>query len=131
MDNIGMKIHLSLGFEAAREKVIELLKVEGFGVLTDINVKETLKQKLDIDFIKYEIIGACNPPLAYRAISANYDVGLFLPCNVILYEEGSGTTVNIIDPMSMVEYSPQEDLRTVATEAKTRLERVRLSLANP
>ena len=119
-----MKANLPLGFAQTRNKVIEALKMEGFGVLTEINVKETMKQKLGIDFKEYAILGVCNPPLAHKAISSNPDVGLLLPCNVILYEDEGGTTVNIIDPSGMMALMPDSGLEPVASEAKTRLERV-------
>mgnify|MGYP006287374555 CR=1 FL=1 len=122
--NLGLKTTLPISFADARMIVIEALKAEGFGVLTDINVKETIKQKLGADFMEYEILGACNPPLAHKALSTNPDVGLLLPCNVILYSDGSGTTVNIVDPDSMVAMMPGAGLEPVAAEAKARLSRV-------
>lgn len=122
--NFGLKTTLPISFADARMIVIEALKTEGFGVLTDINVKETIKQKLGADFMEYEILGACNPPLAHKALSINPDVGLLLPCNVILYSDGSGTTVNIVDPDSMVAMMPGAGLEPVAAEAKVRLSRV-------
>ena len=122
--NLGLKTTLPISFADARMIVIEALKTEGFGVLTDINVKETIKQKLGADFMEYEILGACNPPLAHKALSTNPDVGLLLPCNVILYSDGSGTTVNIVDPDSMVAMMPGAGLEPVAAEAKARLSRV-------
>lgn len=130
MEDLGLKVHVKLGFDSTREKLVELLKTEGFGVLTDINVNEVLKQKINVDFIRYEIIGACNPPLAYRALSANYEVGLLLPCNVILYEDGDGTTVNIMNPIVMVSMIQTEEVKAVATEAKSRLSRVYQALQN-
>lgn len=130
MEDLGLKVHVKMGFDPTREKLVELLKTEGFGVLTDINVNEVLKQKINVDFIRYEIIGACNPPLAYRALSANYEVGLLLPCNVILYEDGDGTTVNIMNPIVMVSMIQTEEVKAVATEAKSRLSRVYQALQN-
>lgn len=122
--NLGMKVTLPLSFTDTRAKVVDALKTEGFGVLADINVKETMKQKLGLDFMEYEILGACNPPLAHKALSTNPDVGLLLPCNVILYAGDGGTVVNIIDPGSMVAMMPGAGLEEVAAEAKTRLLRV-------
>ena len=89
----GLSKRLSAPYEEALQKVKDALKEEGFGVLTEIDVRETLREKLNADFRKYDIIGACNPPLAYRALQAELPVGLLLPCNVIIYEEDEGTVV--------------------------------------
>jgi uncharacterized protein (DUF302 family) len=124
MTDLGFQSKLNLPYEAALEKVTEALKAEGFGVLTNIDVKETMKKKLDVDFRKFAIFGACNPPLAYKALNARPDVGLLLPCNVIIYEEGTGTVVNIIDPISMTNFIQDPVLETVAAEARARLNRV-------
>jgi len=93
-------------------------------VLTSIDVRDTMKKKLDVDFRKYSILGACNPPLAHKALSARPDVGLLLPCNVIVYEEGDGTMVNIIDPLSMGQFIQDPTLDEVAEQARQRLQRV-------
>jgi uncharacterized protein (DUF302 family) len=124
MSKLGFQSTLNLPYEAALEKVTEALKAEGFGILTNIDVKETMKKKLDVDFRKYSILGACNPPLAHRALTARPDVGLLLPCNVIVYEEGDTTIVNIIDPMSMTNFIQDPALDEVAEEARQRLKRV-------
>ena len=124
MTELGFQSTINLPYEAALEKVTAALKAEGFGILTSIDVKETMKKKLDVDFRKYTILGACNPPLAHKALTARPDVGLLLPCNVILYEEGAGTVVNIIDPMSMTEFIQDPALDLVADEARNRLKRV-------
>lgn len=124
MTELGFQSTLNLPYEAALEKVTAALKAEGFGVLTSIDVKETMKKKLDVDFRKYTILGACNPPLAHKALTARPDVGLLLPCNVIIYEEGAGTVVNIIDPMSMTNFIQDPALDQVADEATSRLKRV-------
>lgn len=124
MSELGYQSTLSISYENALEKVIEALKAEGFGVLTSIDVKETMKKKLDVDFRKYTILGACNPPLANRALTARPDVGLLLPCNVIVYEDGDSTVVNIIDPMSMVNFISDPGLEEVAKEAAEKLKRV-------
>jgi uncharacterized protein (DUF302 family) len=124
MTDLGFQSTLNLPYEAALEKVTAALKAEGFGVLTSIDVKETMKKKLDVDFRKYTILGACNPPLAHKALTARPDVGLLLPCNVIIYEEGAGTVVNIIDPMSMTNFIQDPALDQVADEATSRLKRV-------
>ena len=100
----------------------EALKGQGFGVLTEIDVKETMKQKLDVDFRRYDIIGACNPPLAHRALGTELDIGLLLPCNVIVYEEdGGGCTVAALDPAQMMGFTGNDDLSPVAEEARERL----------
>lgn len=124
MTELGFQSTLNLEYEAALEKVTEALKAEGFGVLTSIDVKETMKKKLDADFRKYTILGACNPPLAHKALTARPDVGLLLPCNVIVYEEGEATVVNIIDPLSMTNFIQDPALESVAEEARQRLKRV-------
>ncbi len=124
MTQLGFQSTLKLPYEAALEKVTEALKAEGFGVLTSIDVKDTMKKKLDADFRKYTILGACNPPLANKALTARPDVGLLLPCNVIVYEEGDATVVNIIDPMSMTTLIQDPTLEEVAEEARQRLKRV-------
>ncbi len=124
MTELGFQSTLNLPYEAALEKVTAALKAEGFGILTSIDVKETMKKKLDVDFRKYTILGACNPPLAHKALTARPDVGLLLPCNVIIYEEGASTVVNIIDPMSMTDFIQDPALDQVVEEARNRLKRV-------
>ena len=124
MNELGFQSTLNLPYESALEKVTDALKAEGFGILTSIDVKETMKKKLDVDFRKYTILGACNPPLAHKALTARPDVGLLLPCNVIVYEEGDTTIVNIIDPMSMTNFIQDQSLAAVADEAHQRLKRV-------
>jgi uncharacterized protein (DUF302 family) len=124
MTELGFQSTLNLSYEAALEKVTAALKAEGFGVLTSIDVKETMKKKLDVDFRKYTILGACNPPLAHKALTARPEVGLLLPCNVIVYEQGDGTVVNIIDPISMLAFIQDPGLEEVAQEARMRLKRV-------
>lgn len=128
MTELGFKSTLKLTYEAAIEKVTEALKAEGFGVLTSIDVKETMKKKLDVDFTKYSILGACNPMLANRALTAKPEVGLLLPCNVIVYEEGDSIIVNIIDPIAMLSMIQDPELEKVAQEARTKLKRVSESL---
>jgi len=130
MTELGFQSTLNLEYEAALEKVTEALKAEGFGVLTTIDVKETMKKKLDADFRKYTILGACNPPLAHNALTARPDVGLLLPCNVIVYEEGEATVVNIIDPLSMTNFIQDPALESVAEEARRRLKRVSEAIQN-
>ena len=124
MTDLGFQSTLNIPYETALDKVIEALKSEGFGILTSIDVKETMKNKLDVDFRKYTILGACNPPLAHKSLTARPDVGLLLPCNVIIYEEGNTTVVNIIDPKSMTNFIQDPALEAVANEARLRLKRV-------
>ena len=124
MTELGFQSILNLPYVSALEKVTDALKSEGFGILTSIDVKETMKKKLDVDFRKYTILGACNPPLAHKALTARPDVGLLLPCNVIVYEEGDTTVVNIIDPISMTNFIDDQSLIAVANEARQRLKRV-------
>ena len=124
MSELGFQSTLNMPYETALEKVTAALKVEGFGILTNIDVRETMKKKLDVDIRKYSILGACNPPLAHKALTARPDVGLLLPCNVIVYEEGGSTVVNIIDPMSMTNFIQDPALDEVAEDARQRLKRV-------
>lgn len=121
---IGMKKTLSMSFDDALTKVPEALKSEGFGVLTEIDVQKTLAQKLQVSFRKYRILGACNPTLAHRALSAEIDAGVMLPCNVIIYEGDDGQTVlNIVDPLQTLarEAAPLEE---IGKEAREKLQRV-------
>lgn len=121
---IGMKKTLSMSFDDALSKVPEALKSEGFGVLTEIDVQKTLAQKLQVSFRNYRILGACNPTLAHRALSAEIDAGVMLPCNVIIYEQDDGQTmVNVVDPLQTLarESGP---LEAIAREAREKLERV-------
>jgi uncharacterized protein (DUF302 family) len=122
---MGLTVRVNKNFDEALTQVTAALKVEGFGVLTEIDVQDTLKKKLDVDFRPYKILGACNPPLAYRALSAAPEAGLLLPCNVtVAYIEENVTEVSIVDPLSMLGVVQHPDLQPVAAEARARLERV-------
>lgn len=120
----GFSKLVNMPFEQAVEKVTEELKKEGFGVLTTIDVKETLKKKLDADFKKYVILGACNPPFAFKALQAEEEIGLLLPCNVIVYEKNGGTAVAIFDPIVMRQLIDNPALQPIADEVRARLQRV-------
>lgn len=111
-------------FDQAIEKVTEELKKEGFGVLTSIDVKDTLKKKIDVDFKKYTILGACNPKLAHGALQVEEELGLLLPCNVIVYEKNDKTVVSIFDPMVMTTVIENPQMKPVAEEVKNKLQRV-------
>jgi uncharacterized protein (DUF302 family) len=119
----GFSKAVDLSFEKSVEKVTETLKQEGFGVLTTIDVQETLKKKLQVEFRKYVILGACNPPFAFRALQVEEEVGLLLPCNVIVYEKGDRTVVAAFDPMSMMSLTENDKIRPIAEEVRTRLQR--------
>ena len=119
----GIRTKVSLPYEEAVERITTALKEQGFGILTTIDVKETLKKKLDVDFHKYIILGACNPPLAHRALTTEQEIGLLLPCNVIVYEEDGGSVIAAADPIAMMSIVQNEELNAVAREARERLER--------
>jgi len=126
---LGFNVYLSTGYDAAVEQVTAELKKEGFGVLTEIDVKATLKKKIDVDFRPYKILGACNPPLAHKALSAAPEVGLLLPCNVTVSEEEDGRIlVSIINPYMMLGVIDNPSLEEVACDAEERLRRVATAL---
>lgn len=122
--NYGLSKSVNLPYEKAIEKVTDELKKEGFGVLTSIDVKDTLKQKINVDFKKYMILGACNPPLAHKALQTEEELGLLLPCNVIVYEKGEGSTVSFFDPELMSNIVANDNLKPIAAEVKQKLNRV-------
>lgn len=121
----GFRVEIDASYEAAIERVTAALKEEGFGVLTEIDVQATLKKKLGADFRRYIILGACNPRLAHQALSNELEVGLLLPCNVIVYETTPGRSmVSIVDPLAMLGVVTNPALDAVADEANARLRRV-------
>ena len=119
----GKEVELS--YEEALEKAIEELQKEGFGVLTEIDVKATLKKKLNVDFNKYKILGACNPPLAHQALTAEMEIGGLLPCNVIVYETDEGNTiVSAIDAKAMLGVVGRDDILPIAEQVNEKLKKV-------
>jgi uncharacterized protein (DUF302 family) len=115
-------------FEQTLERVTEALGREGFGVLSDIDVAAALKKKLGVDLPAYRILGACNPPLAHRALGAEPEIGVLLPCNVVVRSEGSKTVVDIMDPLAVLELVGKPEVEEIAQEVRARLERVLASL---
>ncbi len=120
----GFSKTVDLLFEQTIEKVTEELKKEGFGVLTTIDVKDTFKKKIDVDFKKYTILGACNPPIAHKSLQTEEEIGLLLPCNVIVYEKDDKTNVSVFDPMLMINIIDNEKMEPIAKEVKEKLQRV-------
>ncbi|HEV2751726.1 MAG TPA: DUF302 domain-containing protein [Gemmatimonadales bacterium] len=126
----GISTTVNLPYDRALARTRNALAAEGFGVLTEIDVAATLKKKLDVTFRPYVILGACNPPLAHRALMAERDIGLLLPCNVVVYaaDEPGKTVVAAMDPIAAMELTGNEQVRTVAQDVRTRLERVLAAL---
>ncbi|MGE5246144.1 MAG: DUF302 domain-containing protein [Betaproteobacteria bacterium] len=126
----GLRVSLSVPFDTALQRATDALKAEGFGVLTTIDVQQTLKTKLDRTFRKYVILGACNPPLADRALHAELEIGLLLPCNVVVYEDGAGkSVVAAIAPLAALgTVGPNAELQAVAQEADSKLRRALTAL---
>jgi len=123
--NLGFSRILNTSYEEALVKVQEALKEEGFGVLTTIDVQSTLKKKLDVDFRKYTILGACNPPYAFQALQTDLDVGLFLPCNVIIYEtDDNKVFVSAMNPVSVLGVIQNEKLGIITEAVSTKLQKV-------
>ncbi|MDJ0756299.1 MAG: DUF302 domain-containing protein [Ardenticatenaceae bacterium] len=126
----GFQTPVNLPYEQAIEKATAALKEEGFGVLTEIDVKATFKKKLDAEFRRYVILGACNPNLAHKALNIELGIGLLLPCNVIVYEDepGQSSVVSIVDPIAMLGVVTNPALDEVADDARARLRRVAAAL---
>jgi uncharacterized protein (DUF302 family) len=122
MAGIGIQRKLAKGFDEVLARLPEALKGEGFGVLTRIDVKATLKEKLGVDFKRYQILGACNPKYAHRALTAVPEVGSLLPCSVAIWEEGTGTIVNAVDPMQTIA-AADPALAPIAKEVREQLAR--------
>ncbi len=120
----GFSKNVNLSYDEAIQKTTEELKKEGFGVLTEIDVKETLKKKLNVDFNKYKILGACNPPIAHKALQNEMELGLLLPCNIIVYENNGKTTVSAFNPMTMTKIVDNKELQEIAEEVQTKLLKV-------
>lgn len=126
---LGMTMRLHTDYDTALQRTVEALKAEGFGVLTEIDVKETFKKKIDVDFRPYKILGACNPALAHRALTITPEVGLLLPCNVtVAYVDDHITEVSLVNPIAMLGFLNRVELESIAREAYARLERVRAVL---
>jgi uncharacterized protein (DUF302 family) len=123
--NLGLTVTLKGEFEGAVARVTEALKAEGFGVLTEIDVKETMKKKIGAEYAPFKILGACNPSIAHRALTAAPELGLLLPCNVVVRQIEIGIIeVSLIDPMQMINFVGRPELKELGTEARLRLERV-------
>lgn len=122
----GLKKTVTMSVEDADQRIRDELKKEGFGILTEIDVKATLKEKIGVDFRPYKILGACNPPLAHQALSSETDIGLLLPCNVIVYEgdEEGTAVVGMLDPKVQLGLTGRDDIDHLANEVRTRMERV-------
>ena len=131
MSSMAYEVTMDLPYEQALPQVIDALKAEGFGVLTRIDVHDAFREKLGVDFRDYSILGACNPPLAHKALSNRPDAGLMLPCNVIVEAVGDGTLVRIVDPAAMLQaggLAGDPVLEEVGSEAEVRLKRVAAAL---
>jgi uncharacterized protein (DUF302 family) len=132
MAKYGIDITVQGPIDQVKERIVAALKAQGFGVLTEIDVKQTLKQKLDQDFRPYYILGACNPPLAHRALEADPAIGLLLPCNIVLQSEGEYVRVSILDPevmFAVVDAETQAKLVGLPEEVKSRLQAALAALA--
>lgn len=124
----GFSKTVAMGFDQAIGRVTDELAKEGFGILTSIDVKETMKKKLNVDFPHYTILGACNPPFALQALTAEEQLGLLLPCNVIVYEKAGTTRVGFFDPMVMASLVGNPQMKPIAEEVERKLRRVMAAL---
>ena len=124
----GLRVVLDTGLDEAEELARAALAAEGFGILTEIDVKATLKQKIDVDRTAYKILGACNPHLANRALNTEEEIGLLLPCNVVVFEHESGTVVEALDPGIMSSVTDAPEMATIAAEAREKLSRAMSTL---
>ncbi len=125
----GLRMTLQAPFEQVLGRVQGALATEGFGILTEIDVQATLKKKLDVDFRRYRILGACNPGFAHRALQHTLEIGRLMPCNVVVYEEGGGTVVSAVDPVQTIGAYGDAALRPLAEEVRQKLERALAVLA--
>ncbi|HEX5818206.1 MAG TPA: DUF302 domain-containing protein [Gemmatimonadales bacterium] len=127
----GLAVTVPLPYERAVEAVRAALATEGFGVLTEIDMRATLRKKLDVEFRPYVILGACNPPLAYQALTAERDIGLLLPCNVVVYagDQPDQSVVSALDPEAMLGLTGRADIQLLAADVKARMRRVLAALA--
>jgi uncharacterized protein (DUF302 family) len=126
-DELVFKVRMKSNFDTALERVTKALQDEGFGVLTRIDVRATMKEKLDADFRPYMILGACNPPLAHKALTSNSEIGVMLPCNVTVEQLEDEVIISLANPAAMLtagSFGESEELQTVAAEARTRIENV-------
>ena len=124
-----IKKQLDTTFEVSEKNVLKTLKQEGFGVLTEIDVQKTLKQKLDVTYKKYKILGVCNPALAYKALTAEQEIGAFLPCNVLIFENKGKVTISILKPTSALSLSNNSEVKVIAKQAEKKLANVLKNLA--
>jgi uncharacterized protein (DUF302 family) len=127
-DEYAFRARIDARYSEALARVKEALKAEGFGVLTEVDVKSTFAEKLGVEFRAYTILGACNPALSHRALSEELDAGLVLPCNVVVYEDGEKTDVVIADPRTIVQTLGKPGLESIARDARDNLERVAATL---
>ena len=126
----GFNVTLKTTFDEAVSTVLDALKQEGFGVLSDLDIQAAMKEKLGAEIRRYRILGACNPPLALKALTADPDIGLLLPCNVVVREDADGgITVGLVDPQAMMQVASNAQVKDVANDASARLRRVRDALA--